>query len=108
MNANFCRALIATVALTATIGTAQPALCDVVTDWNEKAVALLQPRMGPPPGFRAMTMVNVAMFDAVNSVEHRYQPYLTQLNAAPTSSMDDLSFSLPILYHSHSWQPIPS
>ena len=68
MNANPFRALIAAVAVTVTLGAAQPAFCDVITDWNEKAVALLQPRMPPPPAFRAMAMINAAMFDAVNSV----------------------------------------
>jgi hypothetical protein len=80
--------LVATVALTAQLGITQPAFCDVIAEWNEKAVALLQPRMPPPPGFRAMAMVNVAMFDAINSVERRYQPHLTQLNAAPTTSRE--------------------
>jgi hypothetical protein len=88
VNANSCRTLVAAVALTATLGMARPAFCDVIADWNEKAAALLQPRMPPPPAFRAMAMLNVAMFDAVNSVERRYQPYLTQLNAAPATSRE--------------------
>jgi hypothetical protein len=72
----------------AVVGMTQPAFCDVIVDWNEKAVALLQPKMPPPQGHRAMTMVNLAMFDAVNSVERRYQPYLTQLNSAPSTSKE--------------------
>jgi hypothetical protein len=67
---------------------AQPAFSDVITDWNEKAVALVQPKMPPPQAHRAMTMVNLAMFDAINSIERRYQPYLTQLDAAPTTSKE--------------------
>jgi PAP2 superfamily len=81
---NLCRALAAF----AVVGMAQPAFSDVITDWNEKAVALIQPKMPPPQGHRAMTMVNLAMFDAVNSIERRYQPYLTQSNAAPSTSKE--------------------
>ena len=33
-------------------------------------------------------MVHVAMFDAVNSIERRYRPYLVQLPAAATASKE--------------------
>jgi hypothetical protein len=33
-------------------------------------------------------MVHVAMFDAVNSIERRYRPYLVQLAAHNTTSQD--------------------
>ena len=46
------------------------ASADVITDWNEKAVAFVLGRnMGPPPAERVMAMTHVAMFDAVNSIE---------------------------------------
>ncbi len=35
-----------------------------------------------------LAMVHTAMFDAVNSIERRYQPYLVQLPADPTTSKD--------------------
>jgi hypothetical protein len=88
VNPNLCRAFIAGVALSAALGIARPAFCDVIADWNKEAAAMLQSRLPPPPGFRAMAIVNVAMFDAVNSIERRYQPYLTQLNAAPATSKE--------------------
>jgi hypothetical protein len=72
----------------ALLGVAQPAFSDVITDWNEKAVALVQSRMPPPQAHRAMAMVNLAMFDAVNSVERRYRPFLAQLNTAPATSKE--------------------
>src|SRR5215831_16992593 len=84
MKPNHLRALVAI----AVLGMTQPAFADVVTDWNEKAVALVQPWMLPPQGHRAMAMVNLAMFDAVNSIDRRYQPYLTRLSAAPTTSKE--------------------
>src|SRR5262245_42126942 len=62
-----------------------PATADVITDWNEKAVAWVTPRMTPPMAQRAVAIVQVAMFDAVNSIDRRYRPYLTQLPAAATT-----------------------
>jgi hypothetical protein len=35
-----------------------------------------------------MGMIYAAMFDAVNSIARRYQPYLVQLPAAPATSKD--------------------
>jgi hypothetical protein len=61
---------------------------NVVTDWNEKAVALVASRSLPPAAAeRIVTMTQVAMFDAVNSVERRYRPYLVQLT--PTNSASE-------------------
>src|SRR5258708_1894460 len=61
---------------------------DVITDWNEKAVTFVTPRMPPPQEHRVTAMVDVAMFDAVNSIERRYRPYLIQLPAAPMTSRE--------------------
>jgi hypothetical protein len=73
----------------ALLGLAQPASADVITDWNEKAVSFVLARgMGPPPGERVMAMTHAAMFDAVNSIERRYRPYLSQPAAAPNASME--------------------
>src|SRR5262245_29691212 len=65
-----------------------PARADVITDWNEKAVAYVTPKMPPPAAQRAMAIVHVAMFDAVNSIERRYRPYLLQRPAAATTSKE--------------------
>ena len=66
----------------------EPVLADVLTDWNEKTVAFVTPRMVPAAGQRVVAMVQVAMFDAINSVERRYRPYLEQLPATPTTSRE--------------------
>jgi hypothetical protein len=64
-------------------GLAQPVSADVITDWNEKTVAFVTQRsMLPPQAERVMAMVHVAMFDAVNSIERRYRPYLVEVPAA--------------------------
>jgi hypothetical protein len=65
------------------------ASADVITDWNEKASAFVTARQVPPQlAERIMAMVHVAMFDAVNSIECRYQPYLAQLPASPATSKE--------------------
>jgi hypothetical protein len=61
---------------------------NVITDWDEKAVAFVTPRMLPPATERAMAMVHTAMFDAVNSIERRYRPYLIQIPTAATASKE--------------------
>src|SRR3954470_11089415 len=62
---------------------------DVISDWNEKTVAFVTARQVPPPqAERVMAMVHVAMFDAVNSIERRYRPGLTQLPAPATASKE--------------------
>jgi PAP2 superfamily len=72
----------------ATIVMSPTAFADVITDWNENAVTFVTPRMVPPAAQRAVAMVQVAMFDAVNSIERRYRPYLVQLPAPPTASKE--------------------
>ena len=69
------------------IGAPAQACANVITDWDEKAVAVVTP-MPPYTAQRAIGMVHVAMFDAVNSIERRYRPYLVQLSAAPTTSKE--------------------
>ena len=65
-----------------------PVRANVITDWDEKAVAVVTPMSSlggtsPYMAVRMMGMVHAAMFDAVNSIEQRYRPYLVQLPAAP-------------------------
>jgi hypothetical protein len=64
---------------------AVPAMANVITDWDTKAVAIVAPA---PLGQRELAMVHVAMFDAVNAIERRYRPYLVQLTALKTTSQD--------------------
>ena len=78
-----------TLAAAAIFGLAHPASADVITDWNENAIGFgVLHNIGPPPAERIIAMTQVAMFDAVNSIERRYQPYLVQLQAAPATSKE--------------------
>src|SRR5579862_8602908 len=57
---------------------------DTITDWDTKATAVASPAA---LGEREVTIVDLAMFDAVNSIARRYQPYLEQLpTKGPTSA----------------------
>jgi len=67
------------------VGVPARTCANVITDWDEKAVAIVAP-MPPYTAQRLMGMVHAAMFDAVNSIERRYQPYLVQLPAVSGAS----------------------
>src|SRR5450432_101015 len=75
------------------VGAPAAACANVITDWDEKAVAAVAPLAGlggttPYSAQRLMAMVHAAMFDSVNSIERRYRPYLLQLPADPTTSKE--------------------
>jgi len=62
---------------------------DIIADWNEMAVnAGAKARVGNTPTARAITMVHLAMFEAVNSIEPRYTPYRVRLSADAGTSRD--------------------
>src|SRR5204862_4564193 len=89
MLTNLLKILLAATILCA----APPAFANVITDWDEKAIAAVTPMASlggtnPYLAQRMMALVHAAMFDAVNSIERRYRPYLVQLQAAPTTSKE--------------------
>lgn len=71
------------------ISLVQPTSADPIADWNEKALThVLGRNLPPPPAERIMAMVHLAMFDAVNSIERRYRPYLVALPASAGASRE--------------------
>jgi PAP2 superfamily len=75
--------------ITILLGWSGPAFSDVITDWNEKAIAFVTKHsMLPPQAERVVASVHVAMFDAVNSIEHRYRPYRLAVTAARDTSKE--------------------
>src|SRR5712671_173233 len=77
----------------AMIAAAPSAFANVITDWDDKALVAVTPLSSlggtsPYMAQRMMALVHVAMFDAVNSIERRYRPYLVQPQAAPTTSKE--------------------
>jgi len=70
-------------------GLGGPVSADVITDWNEKAIAfVMKHRMLPPQAERVVASVQLAMFDAVNSVERRYRPYRLAVTTAKATSQE--------------------
>ena len=62
---------------------------NLITDWDEKALSILQPGPAvPPTANRAMAILHIAMFDAMNSIEPRYKPYEIRLAATPDTSKE--------------------
>ncbi len=63
---------------------------DVVTDWNALAVQCIStatpPARGGPPGLLDLALMHAAMHDAVQAIEHRFEPYHATPSAAGTES----------------------
>jgi hypothetical protein len=84
----------ATIGASLAVSAAAPACANVISDWDEKAIAAVAPlTTAPSPAtpyaaYRMMGMVHAAMFDAVNSIERRYRPYLVQPPADPATSKE--------------------
>jgi len=64
------------------------AQADVVTDANAKAAEIASRLPGTPPAVRAMAIVQVSVFEAVNAVSGRYPAFRAKLNPAPGASVD--------------------
>jgi PAP2 superfamily len=71
------------------IGLSIPAHADVITDWNDKVVAVgAQTRQSTIVHTRSVAIVHLAMFDAVNSIDRRYTPYRVQVPTAAGASRE--------------------
>src|SRR3954469_11193195 len=89
-------AATAWLALAAVVLPAAPArAAEPVLDWNARAVSALLaagttpiPNLGQAPPVQAlhMAMTQGAVYDAVNSIDKTYEPYLQNLAAAPATA----------------------
>jgi len=63
---------------------------DAVTDWNGHAVASLVGAAGQSPTVSTihLAMVHGAVYDAVNSIDRRYEPYRVGIRASRSDSQD--------------------
>ncbi|KYG97840.1 hypothetical protein SE91_04150 [Bradyrhizobium sp. DOA1] len=76
--------IVATLAVC--IGAAR---ADVIMDWNAKADAIAaEKKVLPVPQARTMSMLHVAMFEAVNAIDRRYTPYKLDLIADRSTSKE--------------------
>lgn len=65
-----------------------PARGDAIVDWNQTACDAVA-KSGPgAPGHRMLAIVQVAVFEAVNSIEPRYSPWLPPTTGAAGASVE--------------------
>ncbi|MBW8848695.1 MAG: vanadium-dependent haloperoxidase [Burkholderiales bacterium] len=65
-----------------------PARADVISDWNQTACETVA-KLGPgAPGHRMLAVVQVAVFEAVNSIEPRYAPWFPRMTAPAGASVE--------------------
>src|SRR2546429_9067352 len=96
MRASICRSIpAALIGASLSVITLASARANVITDWDAKAIDAVAPLASIPSSpytpyaaYRMMGIVHVAMFDAVNSIERRYQPCLVQLPADSVTSKE--------------------
>src|SRR5262245_4787306 len=83
-----CLAMAGVVGLLAlsSVGLVHEAAADEVFDWNIKAFEALPPGgQNPISGSRTMAMMHLAVHDALNAINRRYEPYLYEGMAEPTA-----------------------
>jgi hypothetical protein len=62
-----------------------PTAANVIADWDAKALSIIVPATPVTLNQREVALVHLAMFDAVNSIERRYRPYLVASPVASTT-----------------------
>jgi hypothetical protein len=96
------RSVAAAVALPAclVLTTAVPAKADAVLDWNAIAESTSVAAGGPPIRNRITAMVQVAVHDALNSIEPRYDSYagvpLAVAGASPEAAVAAAAYTVLI------------
>lgn len=82
------RLRVALTALSITLAVAaHPARADVVTEWNEAAIDTLRAaKILSIRQTRALAMMHIAMFDAVNAIDPRFNPYVYRAPAPAGAS----------------------
>ena len=88
MKAGFGRIALLSIAL-AVLNVSTPARADVVTDWNMRAATIATAAGLPPPStYRVMAIVQIAVYEAINSISRKYPPFRVRIDAPPGASID--------------------
>jgi hypothetical protein len=88
------RGLYQALAAGAALAFAQPVSADTVTDWWDFGNRIAQAAQGPsglpgtPDQLRAVTRTTLAMFEALNAIDRRYESYLNFPAGDPGASSD--------------------
>lgn len=89
MSAGSTRVFRAVVALALLTALAASARADVIVEWTATADAIAtDKRLTSPVHGRALALLHVAMFEAVNSIDRRYAPYRLNLVADRNTSRE--------------------
>jgi hypothetical protein len=68
---------------------AGPSRADVVGDWNSAALAAIKvDRTSPPKAARALAILHVAIYDAVNGITQTHEPYFVTGKPAGVASVE--------------------
>lgn len=87
------RAVVASIVVAFAAGFAPSAAADVITNWNNAALNAIRAANTPPPvASRALAILHVSMFDAVNGISRRYEPFFVR-SAAPASASQQAAAS---------------
>jgi hypothetical protein len=72
------RHAVGVIAAAVALVVAAPARADTATDWNQHATDALIVAAGQSPtvSLPHLAMVHGAVYDAVNAIDRRYEPYL--------------------------------
>jgi hypothetical protein len=73
---------IAALLVAATLGTAAPAQADAVSDWNATTLDAVTIGRPGPIGVVDVALVQIAVHDAVQAIEGRYEPYHAEVRGA--------------------------
>ncbi len=73
------------VILSGLLGWTAPVAADAVLDWNEITMAAVTAGRPGPVGTLDMALVQVAVHDAVQAIERRYEPYHAEVKGAKGS-----------------------
>jgi hypothetical protein len=88
--------IVPVLMLAASLAVASPARADVVTEWNEIADGLIAG--APPFKNRFMAMVQLAVHDALNSIDRRYETYTglpaASSNASPAAAVAAATYQM--------------
>src|SRR6266516_89805 len=77
---------VARLVLLSTVVFGSTAHADVVTDWNTVALNAIRAAKTPPPkASRALAILHIAVYDAVNGISRTYESYRVQ-SAVPSSA----------------------
>src|SRR5262245_58037698 len=85
--------LLQVVVWIAGVSLASLASADVVTDWNTAALDAIRASQAPPPiASRALAILHVSIYDAINGIARTHEPYAVR-SAAPASASKEAAAS---------------